>query len=66
MLEININEVYTTNEAEKLLKVSKSTMKRFIKKGIIRAHELCGQYRILCKELLLAVPPELQKKFTSI
>lgn len=66
MPEINPNEVYTTTEAEKLLKVSNSTMKRLLKKGIIRAAKVGGHYRILGKELLRIVSPELEKKTAKV
>lgn len=60
--EINFYEVYTTLEAQKLLKVSDSTMKRLLKKGLIKANKVGGQYRILGKELLRVVSPELEKE----
>ncbi len=59
--EINIHEVYTTTEAQQLLKISDSTMKRLLKNGLIRANKVGGQYRILGKELLRIVSPELEK-----
>ncbi len=59
--EINIHEVYTTAEAQQLLKISDSTMKRMLKNGLIRANKVGGQYRILGKELLRLVSPELEK-----
>jgi excisionase family DNA binding protein len=62
MSEIKVHEIYTTSEAQQLLKVSKSTIKRLLKKGIIRANKLGGQYRILGRELLLAVSPETEHK----
>ena len=52
MAEIKVNEVYTREEAEDLLKISQATMMRLIKKGIIRAAKIGGQYRILGAELL--------------
>jgi len=59
MREINVNEVYTREEAEALLKISQSNMVRLIKKGTIRAAKIGGQYRILGAELLRQVlPPE--------
>lgn len=58
---IDPNSVYTTQEAEQLLKVSNSTIKRLLKGGIIRAHKLGGQYRILGKEMLRALSPELEQ-----
>lgn len=60
--EINHNEVYTTTEAQKLLKISESTMKRMLKSGLIRANKVGGQYRILGKELLRLVSPEVEKE----
>lgn len=60
--EINLNEVYTTTEAQKLLKISESTMKRMLKGGLIRANKVGGQYRILGKELLRIVSPEVEKE----
>lgn len=59
---INLNEVYTTSEAQKLLKISESTMKRMLKSGLIRANKVGGQYRILGKELLRLVSPEVEKE----
>lgn len=61
-MPIEPNEVYTTEEAEKLLKVSNSTIKRLLKRGIIRAHKLGGQYRILGKEMLRVVSPTLERR----
>lgn len=60
--EINLNEVYTTTETQKLLKISESTMKRLLKNGLIRANKVGGQYRILGKELLRLVSPELESE----
>jgi len=65
-MEINHNEVYTTQEAQGLLKVSKSTIKRLIKKGIIRANKVGGTYRILGKEMLRAVSPKVESDAAEI
>ncbi|MDO8604200.1 MAG: helix-turn-helix domain-containing protein [bacterium] len=62
--EINLHEVYTTTEAQQLLKISDSTMKRHLKNGLIRANKVGGQYRILGKEILRIVSPELEKGAT--
>lgn len=59
--EIKPNAVYTTAETQKLLKISNSTIKRLLKKGIIKANKIGGQYRILGKEILHLVSPELEK-----
>jgi len=66
MPEIKPNEVYTTQEAQELLKVSNSTIKRLLKKGLIRANKVGGQYRILGHELLRMVSPEVDKKATDM
>ena len=65
-MEIKENEIYTTREAQALLKVSPSTMMRLIKKGIIKSAKLGKQYRILGKELLRAVSPALEDKVGKI
>jgi len=59
--EIKENAVYTTAETEELLKVSESTLKRMLKKGLIRANKVGGQYRILGKEILRLVSPQLEE-----
>jgi excisionase family DNA binding protein len=58
MSEISENQVYTREEAEDLLKISQSTMMRLIKKGVIRAAKIGGQYRILGSEILRQFLPE--------
>jgi excisionase family DNA binding protein len=60
--EIKSNSVYTTNETQELLKISNSTIKRMLKKGLIRANKVGGQYRILGKEILRLVSPEVEKR----
>jgi excisionase family DNA binding protein len=62
MQEIKENAVYTPREAQEMLKVSKSTIKRLLKSGILRANKVGRQYRILGKELLRVISPELEKK----
>ena len=62
MAEINPLEVYTTRETQTLLKISKSTTKRLLKKGIIRANKIGGRYRILGKELLRLLSPTMERK----
>lgn len=63
--DIKLNAVYTTSEVRDLLKVSDSTIKRLLKRGIIRANKVGGQYRILGKEVLRLISPELAKKSTK-
>jgi len=60
--EIRTNAVYTTIETQKILKISSSTMKRMLKNGLIKANKVGGQYRILGKEILRLVSPEIEKK----
>jgi len=62
MLEINPDEIYTTGEAQEMLKVSNSTIKRLLKGGIIRANKVGGQYRIFGKELLRVLSPAVERK----
>lgn len=60
--EIKPNAVYTTQEAEILLKISNSTIKRMLKKGLLKANKVGKQYRILGKELLRLLSPEVEEK----
>ena len=62
MPSINPNEVYTTEEARDFLKISKSTIKRYLKKGIIKANKIGGRYRIWGREILRLVSPQAEKK----
>ena len=66
MSEISPNEVYTTSEAQSLLKVSNSTMKRLFKKGLLRANKVGGQYRILGKELLRILSPTVERRAVGV
>ncbi len=66
MSEIKPNEVYTTQEVEDLLKVSKSTVKRLIKRGLIRANKIGKQHRVLGHELLRMLSPDIDTKATDI
>lgn len=61
-VEIKENAVYTTTEVQDILKLSESTVKRLLKKGILRANKVGGQYRILGKEILRVISPELEQK----
>ena len=60
--EIKPNKVYTTKEAKDFLKISSSTIKRFLKNGIIQANKVGGRYRIWGKEILRLVAPAAEKK----
>lgn len=63
--EIKPNSVYTTNETKDFLKISDSTIKRLLKKGIIKANKIGGQYRILGKEILRLISPKAERKAVS-
>ena len=65
MEEIKPNAIYTTSETEAMLKISNSTIKRLLKSGILRANKVGKQYRILGKEVLRLVSPEVAKKNNS-
>jgi excisionase family DNA binding protein len=60
--EIRPNSIYTTKETKELLKISTSTMKRLLKNGLLKANKVGGQYRILGKEILRLVSPEVEKE----
>jgi len=61
MAQIQPENVYTTQEAQDYLKISVSTMKRLLKRGIIRANKIGGQYRILGRELMRLVSPRVEE-----
>lgn len=60
--EILPHAVYTTSEAQSLLKVSESTIKRLLKQGILRAGRVGHQYRILGKEILFLISPDIEQQ----
>jgi excisionase family DNA binding protein len=62
MSEIKPNEVYTTHETQKLLKISNSTIKRMLKSGLLRANKIGKQYRIMGHEILRLVSPKMEQK----
>jgi excisionase family DNA binding protein len=64
MPEILPNEVYTTEETQKLLKISNSTIKRLLKSGLLKANKIGGQYRILGHEILRALSPDIDRSAT--
>lgn len=65
MPEIKPNEIYTTEESQRLLKISNSTIKRLLKKGLLRANKVGGQYRIFGHELIRLLSPDLDKTVTN-
>ena len=62
MPEIKPKEIYTTKEAQEFLKISSSTMKRLLKRGIIKAYRVGGTYRIWGSEILKLISPEIETK----
>lgn len=66
MPEINPNEIYTTEEAQSFLKISDSTIKRLLKRGIIKAYKVGGRYRIWGSEILRLVSPEVESKVYKV
>lgn len=64
--EIKENGVYTSDETQALLKISQSTFKRLVKKGVIRAAKIGGQYRILGKHLLELFSSEMQQEARKV
>jgi excisionase family DNA binding protein len=65
-MEVNHNEVYTLQETQEILKISRSTLLRLIKKGLIKTAKVGRQYRILGKEILRTVSPKLEDKVGKI
>ena len=63
--EIKSGAVYTTTETQKLLKISESTIKRLLKRGLIRANKIGGQYRILGHEILRVLSPTIDRQATD-
>lgn len=64
--EIKPNQIYTTEEARGFLKISESTIKRLLKRGVIKAYKVGGQYRIWGKEILKLVSPEVESGVSRV
>ncbi len=65
-MNLNETEIYTSEEAQKLLKISDSTFRRLIKKGVLRAAKIGGQYRVFGGEILRLLYPGLPGKVRSV
>lgn len=63
---VDEKEVYTPQEAISILKISDSTFRRLIKKGVLRAGKIGGQYRILGKNILQLLSPSLPTKVKKV
>jgi len=59
-MEIKAYEVYTVEEAQSLLKISRSTILRLIKKGALHSAKVGVQYRIMGRDILHLLSPELE------
>jgi len=65
-MEIKPKELYTTEEVREFLKVSPSTIKRLLKRGIIKAYKVGGVYRIWGDEVLTLLSPQVGKKVYDV
>jgi len=61
MDKIEPDKIYNTAETMNFLRISKSTIKRWLKSGIIRANKIGGRYKILGSEILRLISPALEK-----
>ena len=61
MDKIEPNKIYNTAETMDFLRISKSTIKRWLKSGVIRANKIGGRYKILGSEILRLISPVLEK-----
>ncbi len=66
MSEIKPDEIYTTKETQDFLKISPSTIKRMLKRGIIKAYKVGGTYRIWGSEILRLVSPAVESKVYKV
>lgn len=62
MTEIKPDQIYTTEEACDFLKISPSTIKRYLKKGVLKANKVGGRYRIWGREILKVISPDVENK----
>jgi len=61
-MKLKQDEIYTLEETQAILKVSRSTLLRLIKGGLIKSAKVGRQYRILGQEILHLVSPGLEEK----
>ncbi len=66
MSKIDPKEIYTTKEAQDFLKISESTIKRLLKRGMIKAYKVGGTYRIWGSEILKLVSPKLESRVYKV
>ena len=65
-MEVKDQEIYTASETQNLLKISESTFMRLVKKGILKAAKVGGQYRILGRDILHLVSPALEERARGV
>lgn len=65
-MEIKPNEIYTAEETQDLLKISRSTLMRLIKKGALQAGRIGSQYRFLGRDLLHMLNPEWEERARQV
>jgi len=63
---VDEHEIYTPQEAISILKISDSTFRRLIRKGVLRAAKIGGQYRVLGKHILQLLSPTLPAKVKKV
>lgn len=63
---VDENEVYTPQETITILKISDSTFRRLVRRGVLRAAKIGGQYRILGKNILQLLSPGLPGKVKKV
>lgn len=51
-MTVKANEIYTLAEVQKILKISRSTILRLIKKSYIKTAKIGRQHRIMGREIL--------------
>jgi excisionase family DNA binding protein len=61
-MEVREHEVYTLKEAESLLKVSASTLRRMIRAGHLKGTRVGKQYRFLGKEILQVLTTDMERE----
>ncbi|MEM4655151.1 MAG: helix-turn-helix domain-containing protein [Thermosphaera sp.] len=66
MNPIDERAVYTPQETIEILKISDSTFRRLVRKGILRAAKIGGQYRVLGRHILELLNPSLPSKVKKV
>jgi excisionase family DNA binding protein len=61
-MKLDESEVYTAEEAQKIMKISDSTFRRLVKRGVLQAGKIGGQYRVLGRNILKLLNPSLPGK----